>query len=243
MCNYYLADHATDFDMDGDTLRAVREQRGWTQSQAAARLGVSQAYVALLENNVRPVHPKLARRAVRVFGLSPVLLPLTGKTPSAVTADELTRDLGRLGYPGFAYVRGGWTKNPGEVLLAALARPELESRLAEALPWLVLNYPDLGGDWLVSQARLLNLTNRLGFVVDLARRVAEKNGETDSARQRALAQLASTLRLGRLETEDTFAQSSLTETERNWLRANRGAEADFWHLLTDLRADLLQYTE
>jgi transcriptional regulator with XRE-family HTH domain len=229
--------------LDGQTLRKARERRGWNQSKAAERLGVSQTYVALLENNVRRVPPKLARKAVRIFGLSPEFLPPTGKKPSAVTADELTRDLSRLGYPGFAYVRGGWMKNPGEVLVAALARPELESRLAEALPWVLLNYPDLDTSWLVNQSRQLNLTNRLGFVVDLALRVAEKNGGKDSARYRALTNLGNTLRLSRLDVEDTFAQGSLTDTERNWLRSNRSAEAEFWHLLTDWRPEFLQYAQ
>lgn len=229
--------------MSGDALRSARKQQGWTQSEAGARLGVSQAYVALLENNARRVPAKLARKAVRVFRLAPVLLPLTGKKPSEVTPDELTRDLGRLGYPGFAYVRGGWRKNPAEVLLAALAQPVLESRVAEALPWLLLHYPTLNTRWLGNQARLLNLTNRLGFVVDLALRVAERKGERNSERYRALTNLANTLRLSRLEAEDTFAQSSLSDTECNWLRANRGSEADFWHLLTDWRPELLQYPE
>jgi hypothetical protein len=133
-------------------------------------------------------------------------------------------------------------KNPGEVLLAALARPELESRLAEALPWLLLNYPNLDVNWLTNQARLLNLTNRLGFVVDLALRVAERKGETNSERYRTLTNLANTLRGSRLDVEDTLAQN-LSQTERNWLRANRASDADFWHLLTDWRPELLQYTE
>lgn len=227
--------------MGGTTLRTAREKRGWTQSEAGARLGVSQAYVALLENNVRRMPPKLVRKAVRVFGLTPELLPLTAKTPSKVTPDELTRNFSRLGYPGFAYVKGGWTRNPGEVLLAALARPDLESRVAEALPWLLLNYPNLDTKWLGDQARLLNLTNRLGFVVDLTLRVAESRGEMSSPRYGALTTLANTLRNSRLEAEDTLAQNSLSNTERNWLRANRGSEAEFWHLLTDWRPELLQY--
>jgi hypothetical protein len=104
-----------------------------------------------------------------------------------------------------------------------------------------LNYPNLDTNWLVNQARLFNLTNRLGFVVDLALRVAEEKGEKDSERYRTLANLTNALRHSRLEAEDTFAQNSLTETERNWLRSNRGSEADFWHLLTDWRPELLQY--
>jgi hypothetical protein len=203
-------------------------------------LGVSQAYVALLEKGRRRVPPELARKAVRAFKLNPVLLP--ANKPSSATSEQLARDLSRLGYPGFAYLRGGWLKNPGEVLLTALAQPRLESRLAEALPWLLLHYPEVDSGWLATQARSLNLTNRLGFVVDLARQVLQRRGETNSHRYHALTGLSETLRSSRLAVEDTFGQESLTETERNWLRANRPPEAQFWQLLTNWQPEFLQYT-
>ena len=255
-------------NMSGEALRKVRKQRGWTQAEAGARLGVSQAYVALLEKGRRPVPADLARKAVRAFKLNPVFLPVTStqhsafgtqrknqhsalssqhsSKPSATAGQSqvnemLARDLSRLGYPGFAYLRGGWLKNPGEVLLTALAQPNLDSRLAEALPWLLLHYPEVDPDWLVTQARLLNLTNRLGFVVDLAKRVLERNSETNSPRYDALTRLSNTLGAGRLAVEDTFGQASLTETERNWFRANRPQEAQFWNLLTNWQPEFLQY--
>ena len=256
--------------MSGEALRKVRKERGWTQAEAGARLGVSQAYVALLERGRRRVPPELARKAVREFKLNPVLLPVTRTRHSALSTqltqqqhrnrrsakaktkhdtpgqarvnEMLARDLGRLGYPGFAYLRGGWTKNPGQVLLTALAQPNLDSRVAEALPWLLLHYPEVDSDWLVSQARLMNLTNRLGFVVDLARRVLERKSETDSARYHALTHLSEALGSSRLAVEDTFGRE-LTEAERNWLRANRPQEAQFWNLLTNWQPELLQYTE
>jgi len=229
--------------MGGETFRAARKQSGWTQAEAAARLGVSQTYVALLEKGRRRVPPKLARKAVRLFKLPAALLPLSGKELSNVTPSELARDLGRLGYPGFAYMKGARMKNPGEVLLAALARPQLDSRIAEALPWLLLNYPELDNSWLVTQARVLNVTNRLGFAVDLARRVCDRSGETKTSRYRALSKLADSLRVGRLEAEDTFAQDSLTEAERDWLRVNRSADARAWHVLSDWRPELLPYSK
>lgn len=232
-----------DQNMGGETFHAARKQRGLTQAEAAARLGVSQAYVALVEKGHRRLPPKLARKAVRLFRLPAGLLPLSGKELTAVTPSELARDLGRLGYPGFAYMRSAQMKNPGEVLLAALARPQLDSRIAEALPWLLLNYPELDSTWLVTQARLLNITNRLGFAVDLARRLAERNSETSTSGYHALGKLADALRVGRLEAEDTFAQESLTETERDWLRAHRSADARAWHVLTDWRPELLPYTK
>ena len=227
--------------MSGGALRRAREERGWTQAEAGARLGVSQAYVALLEKGRRRVPDDLARKTVRAFKLNPVLLPAREKF-SAVSGDELARDVSRLGYPGFAYLRGGWLKNPGEVLLTALAQPDLDSRLAEALPWVLLHYPEVDPDWLVTQARLKNLTNRLGFVVDLARRVLERRSETHSPRYNNLTSLSEALRSSRLAVEDTFGQQSLTETERNWLRKNRPEDAQFWHLLTNWQPEFLQYT-
>ena len=127
------------------------------------------------------------------------------------------------------------------MLLTALAQPSLDSRVAEALPWLLLHYPEVDSDWLVSQARLLNLTNRLGFVVDLAKRVLERRSETNSSRYCALTRLSEALDSSRLAVEDTFGRE-LTETERNWLRANRPQEAQFWNLLTNWQPEFLQYT-
>lgn len=227
--------------MSGEALRQAREERGWTQAQVGSRLGVSQAYVALLEKGRRRVPQDLARRAVRTLKLSPVLLPVAEKL-SADKGRNLARDLGRLQYPGFAYLRGGWLKNPGEVLMTALAQPGLDSRVAEALPWLLLQYPEVDSDWLVKQSRLFNLTNRLGFVVDLALRVLERKNETGSPRYNALTRLSQALRASRLDVEDTFGQEVLTEAERNWLRRNRPPEAEFWHLLTNWQPEFLQYT-
>ena len=232
--------------MSGEAFRKGREGRDWTQAEAGARLGISQAYVALLERGRRPVPADLARKAVRVFKLNPVLLPLPEPSVSsefsAVSNDELARDLGRLGYPGFAFLRGGWLKNPGVVLLSALAQPNLDSRVAEALPWVLLHYSEVDAGWLVRHARSLNLTNRLGFVVDLARKVLERRSETDSPRYNALTYLSEALRSSRLAVEDTFGQQSLTETERSWLRRNRPEEAQFWNLLTSWQPEFLQYT-
>jgi hypothetical protein len=59
----------------------------------------------------------------------------------------------------------------------------------------------------------------------------------------ALSELADSLRAGRLEAEDTFAQDSLTEAERDWLRVNRSADAPAWHVLTDWRPELLPYAK
>lgn len=41
--------------MNGQQLRSARKQKGWSQEQAAAQLGVSQAYLSLLEGGARRV--------------------------------------------------------------------------------------------------------------------------------------------------------------------------------------------
>jgi hypothetical protein len=92
-----------------------------------------------------------------------------------------------LGYPGFAGLRSRhWTpKNPGEVLLTALAQDDLESRLVEALPWLVLRYSTLDWTWVVREAKVRDLQNCLGFVVGLARQLAVRGGDERKARSLA----------------------------------------------------------
>src|SRR5438046_4089119 len=153
-------------------LRAARLAKAWSQTDAATRLGVSQPYLAMLERGQRRLTPKLAQRAAKVYDLAPTAVPRSPRElPVRLNAAALARDLAGFGYPGFAYLRPRhWTpKNPGEVLLSALAQDDLEPRLVEALPWLVLRYSTLDWSWVVREAKVRDLQNRLGFVVGLAR--------------------------------------------------------------------------
>ncbi|MFQ5724131.1 MAG: helix-turn-helix domain-containing protein [Terriglobia bacterium] len=229
--------------MNGDQLKRIREQRGWTQQEAARRLGVSQPYLSLLERGQRPVTPLLARCASRVFGLPPTALspadPFAVEVP--LSERELAENLANLGYPGFAYMRSRRPKkNPAEVLLAALVKDDLEPRITEGLPWLLLVFPDWNTDWLVRQARQFNLQNRLGFVVNLARRAAER---VPRYRHRALEllRLEQQLEPSRLARQDTLCWATLPEVKRRWLAANRPPEAAYWNLLTDWRPEQLRY--
>ncbi len=75
----------------------------------------------------------------------------------------------------------------------ALTQERLEARVAEALPWGALEYWQGGAStWLVEQARKLNLQNRLGFVVSLARQISERNPQNEQ-RTHALRDLEATL--------------------------------------------------
>ena len=164
---------------------------------------------------------------------------LSGNRPAA---EALARDLGAFGYPGFAYLRrpSRAPKNPGAVLLAALAQDDLESRLVEALPWLVGTFWPLDQEWVVREAKLRDLQNRLGFVVTLARQVAER--AQDHPRAHALKALETVLERSRLAREDTLCRSLLPEAERRWLATHRSEEAKRWNLLTDWTVAALRYT-
>jgi hypothetical protein len=77
--------------------------------------------------------------------------------------------------------------------------------------------------------------------VHLAKRVLETRGEVESPAYRALDELENELSASRLAAEDTLCQSALSQSEREWLRETRPAEARYWNLLTDWRPEHLQY--
>ena len=226
--------------MKPSEFKSARLAKGWTQTQAAAHLGMTQAYLNFLENGKRRLTPELVRRATSVYGLSPGVLPVADVFVRTEADDQrLTELLGKLGYPGFAYLRTrAPRKHPYEVLLTALAQKRLDARVAEALPWVALKYaePD---SWLVENARKFNLQNRLGFVVSLARQVAGMRQE--AARAAELSQLENLLDDSRLAKEDSFYRPPRTENERDWLRTNRTEDAVHWNLLTDMRSQHLKY--
>jgi transcriptional regulator with XRE-family HTH domain len=228
--------------MRSQELKAARLGRGWSQTQVAARVGVSQAYLNMLENGKRRLTSRLTRKLATIYGLSPVTLPVSGEFVSASVDDQhLAESLARLGYPGFAYLRTHTLRrNPSEVLLMALTQERLEARVAEALPWVVLEYWQGASTWFVEQARKLNIQNRLGFVVSLARLVSERDPENER-RTDALRELESMLEESRLAKEDVFYRPPRTEGEREWFLQNRSEEARHWNLLTDLRPAHLPY--
>jgi transcriptional regulator with XRE-family HTH domain len=221
-------------------LKAARRRHGWGQVEAAERLGVSQPYLAMLENGKRHLTPALARKVVAAYGLPPTELPVPSAFTEKADGQRLVEDLAKLDYPGFAYVRTRVrSKNPAEVLLTALAQENLEGRAAEALPWLVLRYWHMDLTWLMVEAKKFDLQNRLGFVVNLARQLSERGVEAE--RTKALASLESLLEHSRLAREDYFYRAPRNDRERQWLFENRSDAAQHWNLLSDLRPEHLQY--
>jgi transcriptional regulator with XRE-family HTH domain len=210
-------------------LREARRARGWTQARAAARLGVTQAYLSMLESGARDAGP-LARKLVRVYDLSPDVLPLYEVVAHNDT--NLALELAALGYPGFSHLAARRPKmNPAVLLLAALGSENLELRVAEALPWLVVKYPEMPFDWLCRESCAHTLQNRLGFVVTLAQAAAP-----NPVLEAWLLKLADC----KLAREDSFCRR-LNDAERRWLRTHASPEARQWNLLSALRPSDLRH--
>lgn len=228
--------------MKPEQFRAERMNRGWSQNEAARRLGVSQPYVVMLEKGKRPLTPALVRKAMSVYHLSPAVLPVSESfVPEPTGAQQLAEYMALLGYPGYAYLRPHVARrNPGEVLLTALAQNDLEARLVEALPWLLLRYWDMDFAPVVEHAKKVDLQNRLGFVVSLARNVSAANPQNEP-RTLALAELELRLDRSRLAREDDFLRPARNHVERQWLMQNRPEDARHWNLVTDLRPEHLRY--
>jgi len=223
----------------GEALKSGREQASLTQQEAASRLGLTQAYLSMLERGRRPVTAELAAQATRVFDLPPTALSLEVDLPPTLDESEFKSELGALGYPGFSYLRGKSRYNPARLLFLALDQDELDRRVVEALPWLVYTYPEMDWEWLARNAKLNDRQNRLGFVVAVAAAFAEKTG--DQSRKASLSREVAVLERSRLVREDTLSNDSMTQAERKWLRQNRYPKARHWNLLTDLDVKHLAY--
>jgi transcriptional regulator with XRE-family HTH domain len=223
----------------GDVLRTGREGANLTQQEAASRLGLTQAYLSMLERGRRSVTAELAAQAMKVFRLPPTALPLEADRPSTLDEDAFKSELGALGYPGFSYLRGKSHYNPARLLFLALDQDDLDRRVVEALPWLAYTYTGMDWEWLTRNAKLNDRQNRLGFVVDLAEGFAEKM--SNESRKRSLVQNKAVIERSRLAREDTLSNESMTQAERKWLRRNRPSKARHWNLLTDLDVRHLAY--
>jgi len=226
--------------MNGQGLREARLHKGWTQQETAEKLGVTQAYLSMLERGRRALPYSLVRKAVGALHAPATALPLREETFTASLGDDRLRsELAGLGYPGFAHLQRRARNNPAQVLLKALNEADLDSRVVGGLPWLALEYADLDWDWAVQKAKLLDRQNRLGFVATLALQLASKAG--DQKRARKLREYGAVLERSRLVKEDTLCHDSLTEAERSWLRVIRSETAKHWNLLTDMKAEDLPH--
>ena len=221
--------------------RTGRKKAGLTQVAAARSLNVSQPYLSQLETGLRVAGARLARKVAMLYELPPTALPLPEPLDvRGVPADELQRKLASLNYPGFEHLRSRAGSNPAAVVLSAVVKPDLDTRLVEALPWVLSRYTDLNWAWLRDRAKLHNAQNRLGYLVHLAGQTARTSPGHQGAVQ-VLSRWESELEDARLAREGTLCRDSMPEPERTWLRSNRPEAALHWSLLTGLTAEQLPY--
>lgn len=100
--------------------------------------------------------------------------------------------------------------------------------------------PRMDWAWLVEQLKHRNLQNRLGFLVSLARALADKQGTSEPAG--TLARWERTLEDARLAKTDVLSRS-LTSAEQQYFQVHRSPTAMHWNLLTGLTAESLRYAE
>ena len=229
--------------MTGRELRRKRRENGLTQEATAKALGVSQPYLSLLEHGDRPLTEELKTEAVRLFDLRPTELPAKASTYriDKTADDQLTADLAALGYPGFSHFEPARRKNPADVLLSALNASQRDARLMEALPWLVLKFPEMDWHALVATAKLHDLQNRLGFVANVARKLAEM--KSDAKAMNSLRSIEARLEPSKLERENTLCNETMTNAERRWLAVNRSDGARHWHILASLSPQHVRYVD
>jgi transcriptional regulator with XRE-family HTH domain len=220
--------------MRGAEFRAWRKTAGKTQTDAAKAVGVKQPFVCAVEKDLRPVTPALKNW---LYSVCPEAfwqeLPSASRTPPS--SERLKELLGHLGYPGFRYLASGrGNVDPLEFVLDALRTEDLDQRVTDALPWVLVHRADLDCHRLTDEARLLNLQNRLGFLLEVTVEAARKlhSDETVARLEPWLVRL----REARLFKEDTLCKSSLTQIERKRLRRSRPKAARFWRLFTDVNA-------
>lgn len=225
------------FLVNGSDVRNARKARGLKQETLAAKLGVSQGYVSLLERNQRAVPRHLAARLASVLDMAPTVLPV--RDAKTWKSDQAAKALGALGYEPFGYLARGRQVNPAEVLVAVLRTDDVDARVVEALPWLLVRYSDLDWEWVVRSVKQDDSQNRLGFVLSLGKGLAESLSDSKAAT--SLGEWEQRLEKSRLQEDDTFSRHTLTKAEANWLRSHRSPEARRWNLLSTLSVESLQH--
>ena len=225
--------------MTAELWKTGRRTAQLTQMAAAAELGVSQPYLSQLEQGLREGGSGLVQKAARFYRLRPTALPVRPALDfRKIGPDDLQRELASLGYPGFEHIRARSPRNPAEVIFRVVGQRDLDTRLVEALPWVLATYPDLDWPWLRDRIKLGNLQNRLGYLIHLAEGTASALPDRREAVP-VLAEWRREMDLARPVSEDTLCRESMPGAERAWVRAYRPAAAAYWGLLTTLTAEQL----
>src|SRR5262245_10982841 len=95
--------------MTAQMLKNARTTAGWTQVRLANSLGVTQAYLSLMEGGRRRVSNRVARAVSVILDTPATELPVEASPQrlAELTNVGLADELAKLDYPGFAYLRKG----------------------------------------------------------------------------------------------------------------------------------------
>lgn len=223
--------------MSGHDVRNARNAAGLKQVELATKLGVSQGYVSLLEKNQRAVPVHLATKLAALLDMSPTVLPV--RDARSLKNDQAAKALGTLGYEPFGYLPRGRRVNPAEVLLAVLRADDVDARVVEALPWLLVQYAEMNWELVVRCAKQDDGQNRLGFLLTLGKGLAESLH--NSKAMTMLGEWEQRLEKSRLQKDDSFSRKAVTNAEVNWLRLHRSSEAKRWNVLSTLSVEMLSH--
>lgn len=236
-------------------LRELRKAAGLNQAHVAAKLRISQSLVSMLEGGRISLSDDLAPGFARLysvevgqlreFGRSDASRLKLSESPAAavamasVDADALIQSLAALGYPEFKQSGKKYSADPSSLLLTALRQPVLARNVAEALPWVALSYEVEISDILI-RARIHDLQNRLGYVLTLARKVAERQKDF-IGRRKALSEMRMNLLPARLAREDSLCLGQAGSEEQEAARNSRPDFAVFWNMLDDFTPEDLPF--
>ena len=218
-----------------ENLRSYRLKAGLTQSDLATKAGTPQPRLAVMESTENPTLPRLQwlDRVAHSLGVNVSEL-LSEKTllgvPSLASLPEneenLAAHLKELGAPLTGSSTKGRPFSPEAVVLGVLRAPS--ARMLECVP-AVLSINDLSYPKLLRLADRRGLVNRLGFVVDVAARLAERE---DKERASKLRRLSKQLWLKRNRDSEEFLMKDMPDHAefRSWVKKKTPAAGKKWHV-------------
>ena len=219
-------------------LRTARQSRGWTQARAAARLGVSQPYLAMLEAGQRPLTSAVARQAMRVYGLPPTVLS-PGVAPR-VRPRRSPRTLRPSVIRASPTSRAGAARRSIPARCCSLPSPSPSSRRARLRPCPGCSFATGASTRPGLSARPRCATSRPPW---LRREPRARGGRArgHGPRLAALRALEAALERSRLAREDTLGPRCPLRGRTARLETRRSAAARHWNLLTDWTAEALRH--
>jgi transcriptional regulator with XRE-family HTH domain len=218
-----------------ENLRNYRVHAGLTQNDLATKAGTRQSRLAVMESKKSSALPRLEwlERVANSLGADVSEL-LSERKLSAVQSlsslpedeENLAAHLKELGAPLTGPAKKGRPFGPEAVVLGVLRTPS--ARLVECVP-AVLSMNDMRRQKLLRLAYKRRLVNRLGFVVDVARKLAQNDNPERASELRGLSRQlwAKRNRLG-----EEFLMKDMPDNAefRNWVRKKTPGPGKKWRV-------------